>query len=49
MFGQKLEPNFESPKSGEIRQPMYSIEKLRDRTIKLCEIAFKRRAVGNEL
>ena len=48
LFGQQLAPNFEFPKKRNLKPPIYTLENLQ-RNIKLCEIAFKRRAVGNEL
>ena len=49
LFGQKLQPNFEFPKKENFKPPVFSIEKMMDLKVKLCEVAFKRRAVGNEL
>ena len=49
LFGQRLQPNFEFPKRENFKPPVFSIEKMMDLKVRLCEVAFKRRAVGNEL
>ena len=50
LFGQQLTPNFESPTQGEFASAEYYHSSSNNpNALKLCEIAFKRRAVGNEL
>ena len=49
LFGQRLQPNFEFPKRENFKPPLFPIEKMMDLKVRLCEVAFKRRAVGNEL
>ena len=50
LFGQQLAPNFESPTQEEFASAEYQLSSSNNpNALRLCEIAFKRRAVGNEL